>query len=145
MKSDSSIHENMIRFRSVLKNSLFDKNDIHNNHDNDILDISIDVNIIIDTFINVEEYTSVDITTKDENEKRNEKSSNDDDNMYSIINEKHVVCHNRRSNDKLVKEIKEKDNDNDIMKNVNKEDKKIDNYIRNWKFDEWWRAIKSVQ
>jgi hypothetical protein len=31
------------------------------------------------------------------------------------------------------------------MKNVNKEDKKIDNYIRNWKFDEWWRAIKSVQ
>jgi hypothetical protein len=131
MKSDSSIHENMIRFRSVLKNSLFDKNDIHNNHDNDILDISIDVNIIIDTFINVEEYTSVDITTKDENEKRNEKSSNDDDNMYSIINEKHVVCHNRRSNDKLVKEIKEKDNDNDIMKNVNKEDKKIDNYIRN--------------
>jgi hypothetical protein len=131
MKSDSSIHENMIRIRSVLKNSLFDKNDIHNNHDNDILNISIDVNIIIDTFINVEEYTNVDITTKDENEKRDEKSSSDDDNMYSIINEKHVICHNRRSNDKLVKEIKEKDSDNDIMKNVNKEDKKIDNYIRN--------------
>jgi hypothetical protein len=31
------------------------------------------------------------------------------------------------------------------MKNVNKKDKKTDNYIRNWKFDEWWRATKSVQ
>jgi ABC-type antimicrobial peptide transport system permease subunit len=123
MKNDSSIHENMIKIRSVLKDSLFDKNDIHNNYDNDILNTSIDVNIIIDTFINVEEYTNVDITTKDENEKRDEKSSNDDDNMYSIINEKHVICHNRRNNDKLVKKIKEKDNDNDIMKNVNKEDK----------------------
>jgi hypothetical protein len=131
MKSDLSIHENMIKIRNVLKNSLFDKNDIHNNHDNDILDINIDVNIIIDIFINVKEYTNVDITTKDENEKRDEKSLNDDDNMYSIINEKHVICHNRRSNDKFVKEIKEKDNDNDIMKNVNKEDKKTDNYIKN--------------
>jgi hypothetical protein len=131
MKSDSNIHENMIKIRSVLKNSLFDKNNIHNNHDNDILNINNNVNIIIETFINVEKYTNVDITTKDENEKRNEKSSNDDDNMYSIINEKHVICHNCRSNDKLVKEIKEKDNDNDIMKNVKKKDKKIDNYIRN--------------
>ncbi len=145
MKSDSNVHENTIKIRSILKDSTFDKNDIHNNHDNDILVISIDINIINDTLINVEEYTSVDMTTKDENEKKNEKSSSDDDSMYSIIYEKHVICHNRRSNDNLAKNDKEKDSDNCIRENNDKKNKKIDNYIRNWNFDEWWRTIKSVQ
>jgi hypothetical protein len=48
MKSDSNVHENTIKIRSILKDSTFDKNDIHNNHDNDILIINIDINIIID-------------------------------------------------------------------------------------------------
>jgi hypothetical protein len=131
MKSDSSIHENMIRIRNVLKNSSFDKNDIHNNHDNDILNINIDVNINIDIFINVKNYTNVNMTTKDENEKRNESFSNDDNNMYSITNEKHVIRHNRKNNNKLVKKIKEKNSDSDTIKNVDKEDKRINNYIIN--------------
>jgi hypothetical protein len=70
MKSDLNVHENMIKIRSILKDLTFDKNDIYNNHDNDILIINIDINIIIDIFINVEEYTNVDMITKDENEKK---------------------------------------------------------------------------
>jgi hypothetical protein len=71
------------------------------------------------------------MTTKDENEIKTEKSSSDDDSMYSIIYEKHVICHNRRSNDNLANKDKKKLNDNDIKENDDKKDKKTDNYIRN--------------
>jgi hypothetical protein len=87
MKSDSKIHENMIKIRSIEKNSLFDDNDVYKEHDNDIFNINFDVYMNLNIFIDKKDNRNINIFTKNDIESKSKMFLRNDKDKNSTVNE----------------------------------------------------------